>query len=384
MNDSHALTLDDMQRLREEFPIVERFAYLNNAATSPIPRRARDAMHQAIDERMTHGNRMRDAWHDCYRRTRERLAALINATPGEIAFTKNTSEGLSFAANGIEWREGDNVIIPDKEFPSNHYPWVNLHSRGVEVRLAPVQGGRVAVDDVARLIDGRTRAVSVSFVRFDSGYRMDLAALGEVCRASGALFIVDAIQGLGALRLDVGACGIDLLSCGSYKWMMGPRGIGFLYVAERALAHISVSELGWLSVEDPYAFRYALSPAPGAARFEPGTENTVGIHGLCATLGLLGELGAARVEARVLGLNAYLRDTLERRGYQVLSPGCEDERSGILVFRSEHHASAGLVQRLEQAGVLVVARGDGIRAAPHYYNTEEEIDRLVEALPAVR
>lgn len=368
----------DIDRVRAEFPITERAVYLNHAAVGPIPRRAQQAMASAIADYLVLD---RTGWADRDRHVRARSAALINARPDQIAFIKNTSEGLSFAANGIRWRAGDNAIVPAGDFPSVVYPWLNLADQGVEARLIEARGGRVLLDDIRAAIDGRTRAIAISTVQFKTGFRCDLAAIGALCRAHDLLFVVDGIQSLGALGCDVQSCGIDVLAADAHKWLMGPQGTGIFYCSDRALERLAVRTVGWLSVKEPFQFLPQIDLLPDARRFEPGSDNTIGIFGLGGTLDLIAELGIGAIEARVLSLTDLLCDGLARKGYHVRSPRGACERSGIVIFDSAAHPTDVIFQRLTAERVMVSVRGGGIRVSPHYYNTEAEIAQVLDLLP---
>lgn len=368
----------DLAAARAEFPIVGRCAYLNHAAVCPIPRRSQRWMGRAIEESLTLD---RDAWAGRTQLVRELSADLINARPDQVAFIKNTSEGLSLAANGIDWRAGDNAVVHDNDFPSVVFPWQNLAAQGVETRRVAARAGRVLVDDIADAIDGRTRAVAISTVQFKTGFRVDLAAIGQLCRDHDLLFVVDGIQSLGALALDVQDCGADVVAADAHKWLLGPQGIGIFYCSDRALARLRVRTVGWLSITEPFKFDYRLDLLPDARRFEPGSDNTIGICGLGGTLELLHEVGMDAIEARVLALTDLACEELARKGYRVVSPRGERERSGIVIFASDRHPTDALFERLTAAQIVVSVRGGGIRVSPHFYNSEDEIARLIAALP---
>ena len=368
----------DLAAARHEFPITEECVYLNHAAVGPIPRRSKRWMDQAIEEYLTLD---REKWAGRTEVVRKLSASLLHARPDQIAFIKNTSEGLSLAANGIDWRAGDNVVVHDNDFPSVVFPWQNLAEQGVETRRVAARAGRVLVDDLADAIDARTRAIAISTVQFKTGFRCDLAAIGQLCRDHDILFIVDGIQSLGALALDVQACGADVVAADAHKWLLGPQGIGIFYCSDRALARLKVRTVGWLSINDPFAFDYRLDLLPDARRFEPGSDNTIGICGLGGTLALIYELGIDAIEARIMALNELLCDGLARKGYRVISPRGERERSGIVIFVGDGHATEDLFARLTEARIMVSVRGGGIRVSPHYYNSEDEIAQLLDALP---
>lgn len=374
------MSLTEYRRL---FPITEEYAYLNHAATAPYSGPVARAMDDFVANRHRRGGLDSQKWEDRLEQVRGLVAQLIAADPEEIAFTSNTSHSLNIVASGIDWREGDNLIGAETEFPANVYPWLNLQRLGVEVRLAPARDNRILVEDIAALMDERTRLVALSFVEFATGFRNDLRAIGQLCRERGIYFCVDGIQGLGALDLKVTQSPIDFLATGGPKWLMGPIGVGFLYCRRALIEKLIPTRVGWWSVvdRDDY-FRYDSPLRDDARRFEEGSLNFLGIHGLGASLELLLEIGIPRIEERVLSLTDYLIAGLQRRGYNITTPiASPQERSGIVCFNHPHHALDDLEQRLRKARVIISKRSQVIRVSPHFYNDETDIDQLLNALP---
>ncbi len=326
------------------------------------------------------GQGFNPAWRDDIERVRAQIAWLIGSRSDNIAFVQNTSFGISIAANGIDWRPGDNVVIPAREFPSNYYPWLNLADRGVELRTVAAPEGHASLDAIAAAIDGRTRAFTLSAVQYSNGHRYDLAALGRLCRDHRVLFVVDGTQAVGALTIDVDASAIDVLAVSSHKWMLGPPGIGFVHLSDRALDAVKPNVVGWLSVADPFAFDYRLDLPSSARRFEPGTENVIGTVGLGGAIALLQEFGPAWVEKRILDLTDHICRSVAGRGFRVHSPRQDGRASGIVIFSKTGSDPDRLHARLSAAGVKCAVRAGGIRFSPHYYNTTDEIDTAVAAL----
>jgi len=372
--------VSDFEAIRTEFPITQTCAFLNHAAAGPIPLRARDAVHELLTDHTEKAVTNHAAWVADQDTIRARVARLVNGDKNGVSFVQNTSSGLSLAANGIQWKPGDNVIVPACEFPSNIYPWMNLEHLGVELRRIDTPLGYAKPEDIEAAINPRTRAVSISFVQFSNGYRNQLAALGEICRRRGPLFVVDGTQGVGALRLDVAQCGIDLLAVSGHKWMLSPFGIGFTHCSQRALGALRVPVVGWLSVNEPFEFRYELELRDNATRFEAGTENAGGIAGLGASLELMEELGETRVENRVLDLTDLLCEGLRSCGCTVHSARQPDTRSGIVVFTSTRHDTESLHRLFLSNDIVCSVRSGGIRLSPHYYNNESEIERVIDLL----
>ncbi len=290
-------------------------------------------------------------------------------------------------ALGLPWQQGDTIISAEGEFPSNIYPWLNLREQGVHLHKVPLRDYRIPTEDVLASITERTRLVSLSLVEFSTGYRNDVAAIARYCHERGILCGIDAMQALGALEIDVQALGIDYLAAASHKWLLSPRTIGILYVSDNLLPQLLASRRGWQSVETPFDFFNHEQPLKtGAARLEYSSSNLTTIIGLDAALGLFEGLtgGMQAVEARVLGLTDYAITGLERLGYPVVTPGGEGERAGIVCFQP-HPASEGMtVQRLVDAlsarNISLAARGDVARISPHFYNSLDEIDTLLNAL----
>lgn len=374
----------DLDRIRADFPVLQRYTYLNHSSTGPLSRRSQQAIASATAAQMA-GSEGSGELKGRVAALKGKLARLIGADPAEIALVRNTVEGLATVASGILWREGDSVVTCDIEFPANVYPWLNLESRyGVRTTLVPARDGRVLADDLIAACDARTRLLTISFVQFSNGYRADLERLGAFCRERGIRFCVDAIQGLGPLQLDVRRCQIDFLAAGGQKWLLGPVGIGFLYVRRGAQDELWPSELGHLGVlqnTERYT-EYNLTYRPTAEKFEGGVPNYLGVYGLDAALDLFFAVGPAEVEARVLDLTDHLCVGLAETHCRVLSHRGPGEKSGTVSFVSEVEPSPALFARLSEAGIVVSLREGAIRVSPHCYNTHAEIDRLLAALPA--
>jgi selenocysteine lyase/cysteine desulfurase len=356
---------------------------MNHAGISPLPRRVAAAIRAFADEAVLLDRAVYQRWEARADAVRASAARLIGARAGEIAFVRNTSEGLSLVAAGLAWQAGDNVVGLADEYPSNVYPWFGLRRLGVETRLLARSHLRFGADDVAAMIDARTRVVAVSAVDWQSGFRADLAALGELCHARGILFVVDAIQAVGALQTDVVACGVDVLAAGGHKWLLAPEGGGMLFVSDRVVERIHPVLLGWNSVTNAGAYLpYHFELRADAARLEPGSAPHLAIHALGAAIDLLLEIGPAAIEARVLEITDRLAEGLQGLGGTILSPRHPAERSSILTFSCGD--TAGLHHALTAAGIIVRQRLGGIRLAPHFYNDAEDIARVLEVVQSFR
>jgi selenocysteine lyase/cysteine desulfurase len=271
-------------------------------------------------------------------------------------------------------------VIPAQEFPSNYLCWLQLEAQGVEIRRVEAVNGEIHLDDLQAAVDSRTRVVTVSHVQYYSGFRVDLAKVAAVCRDHGTLLIVDGTQSIGALRLDVSQSGVDVLVVSGHKWMLAPRGIGFMSFSERALSSIKPRILGWLSVREPFSFRREIDPLPGADRFEPGTPNGAGIFGLAERLSQIDELNPRSIENRIAALNTRLFQRCKQMSLEPLFHFAERSRSGIFLVRKKGTPSGVLLSRLSSERIFASERGGAIRLSPHYYNTEDEIDQIVDVL----
>jgi selenocysteine lyase/cysteine desulfurase len=369
-------------RTRSFFPVTAELAYLNHAGVAPVSTRVEEAVRRYLAEATRRGAFDYARAYDAeVERVRGRAALLLGASPAEVAFVKNTTEGLGLVAAGLDWRPGDQVVTCDLEYPSNVYPWWSLADRGVETLMLRAEGGRLPLDRVADALQGgRARLLALSSVEFGSGMRHDLEALGRLCNDRGVLFCVDAIQSLGCLPLDVERCRIDFLAADGHKWLLSVEGCGIFYCARRALELVRPRVVGWRSVVDNTDFdTYHTELQPGAGRFEEGTPNTGGIFALGAAIDLLLEIGVEAIGRRVLELTDRLVAGLAARGAECLSPRGA-EASGIVSFRLPDEPVGRTVARLRARRVFVVARRGGVRASPHFYNDEDEIDRLLAAL----
>jgi selenocysteine lyase/cysteine desulfurase len=369
--------------IRNLFPVTQNYVYLNHAAVAPISLPVYQAMERHARALRESGAVHFRAWLAAVRRVRTLAAQLINAEPEEIAFAPNTSAGLAMIANGLEWRAGDNLVTADCEFPANVVPWMRIKREfEVEVRMARERAGRLETEEILGLIDDRTRVVSLSFVEFASGFRNDLEAIGRYCRERDLLFVVDAIQGLGALKLDVEACSIDALSADAHKFLLGPDGAALFYVSRRAMERVKPTLAGWLSVANPEDYlNYDQPFAPGARRFESGALNTAGVLGLGAAIELLLQVGVEKIESHLLELGDYLCERLVERGYQVISSRRAGEKSAVICCRHERHPAEKLYQLLNERRIITTPRLGRLRISPHFYNTRAEIEQLIEALP---
>jgi selenocysteine lyase/cysteine desulfurase len=367
---------------RELFALEPGLAYLNHAAVGVLPIATRDALRAFIDDHAARGVLGAAPREGAMPEYRARIADFIGGMAGEVAMLRNTNEGATILAQGLDLGAGDEIITGANEFGANAYPWLALRERGVTVTLMDAPRERMTPDNLRARITSRTRLVAVSWVTFDDGYRHDLAALAEVAHAAGALFVVDAIQGLGAFPLDVAALGIDALYASGAKWLMALQGVGFLWLRAALLDRVALRLPGWRSVADMWNFLdYDQPLADNATRYEAGTPNFLGTLSIAMSMDVLGAVPREAIAAHIIALTDRLVDGLHARGCTVISDRSRaDVKSGIVTFRRDEEDAPAIGARLAQANVCVTARAGGIRVAPHGQTTTDEIDQLLAAL----
>lgn len=370
--------------IRELFPVTKRAIYLNHAAVSPPPLKTIEAIQSQLKDVSENGSVNFRNWIAVKERSRRLVADMLGASPEQVAFTRNTSDGLSTVANGLDWRPGDNLVTFSNEFPSNIYPWLRIRDTlGVEVRMCPEHDSRIDLDELIALIDEKTRIVAISHVQYASGFRADLERLGRAARMHDALLVVDIIQALGVVPVDVEAEFIDVAAGACHKWLLTPEGVGFLYLSSRARERIQPTLVGWISVPNPEDYNnFEQGWNRGTLAWETGTGPVALLHGLEASLDLLTETGTARIQSYLETLTDHLCEKLGKTRYEVVSSRTAEEKSQIVCVR--HAAgltSMDLYSHLKKRNIITAPRGDRLRISPHFYNTLEEIDELVKALP---
>ncbi|HEX3469387.1 MAG TPA: aminotransferase class V-fold PLP-dependent enzyme [Candidatus Elarobacter sp.] len=355
---------------------------MNHAAAGVLPVATRDALHAMVDDHAARGilgTIPRELALPAYRRT---AGEFIGGLGDEVALLRNTGDCATILAQGLDLGPGDEVIIGANEFGSNAYPWLALRARGVTVTLIDAPRERMTPDVLRRRISSRTRAVAVSWVTFDDGYRHDLAGLAEVAHAHGALLFSDVMQGLGAFPLDVTATGVDAVYAGGAKWLMALQGISFLWLRANLLDRIALRMPGWRSFEDIWKFLdYDQPPAPDASRYEGGTINIIGALSLATSISVLADAGIERIAAHVVALTDHLAEGASSRGWSVLGDRSRDDvKSGIVTIRRDGVDPVALGKRLGDENICVTYRPNGLRVSPHGHNTHDEIEAVLEAL----
>lgn len=374
----------DITEYRKYFPVTEKYTYLDNSGVAPVSTVVRDRVAGFMDDAVHRGSFVYDSWMDQVEEARSMCAELAGCSPLEVAFVRSTSHGISIVASGLPWQSGDNVIVYEKEFPSNMYPWLSLEQKGVEVRrVQPDDKGYLDPDGIKNLADSRTKLISVSSVQFTNGYRIDTGELGRFCRENGIMLFVDAIQSLGVLPFDVKKDNIDFIAADGHKWLLAPEGTGIFYCRDGLAESITPPLLGWKSVVDEASYeKIDFSLKKNAARFEEGSMNVVGILALGASVGMLLEAGIENIRDRVYSLGDMVIESAGKRGFEVTSPAEYAHRAGIVCFRGDFDP-ASVRDRLKETGIMVNVRGGGLRVSPHFYNNEDDINNLFKSMDKI-
>jgi len=394
----HAL----VERIRADFPLLGHVRWLASGATGPLSSHALGAIEQV--QAGMYKRFHPDSWNRDYpEEARSAVARLLNVELQDVALTRSTSEGLMAMGSSIPWKRGDRVVISDQEYPANATPWFYLaRCHGLEVRVVQSVDGRLPVDVFARQVDRKTRLIAVSHVQFGSGFRVDLPGIAELAQSHGALLVVDGIQSVGALQVPVRELGVDALACGGYKWLCGPLGTGFLYVRRQVAEQLvpqgaGFEHLGSVAWDELWQalcggglwVRDIAELTDGAHRFDGIGHNSSLLAGLTAAVNYQLGLGTEWIERRVLALSGQLMEMARSAGFQVLTPAAAEERSGIVLLQgpwdlSQPAARTALDDALRGQGVVVSLRAGGVRASCHFFNDEEDLRRLVDALTSSR
>jgi selenocysteine lyase/cysteine desulfurase len=379
------MNLTEAQR-RELFPICQEQIFLAHAAVTALPQPVSGAMCRYLEESSRTQQELATTLRDI-KEARATCAGFIGAQADEIALLGPTSLGLSLFANGLPWKEGDEVVCYHGDYPANVYPWLELARRGVIVRyLEPAQPGEITPELVAAALTPRTRLVALASCHFFTGYRIDIDAIGRLLHERGVLFSVDGIQTLGAFPLSVEH--VDFLSADAHKWMLGPLAIGIVYVKKEHFELLRPTLLGaWNVVSPNFIAQEEIRFVPTAQRYEPGVLNIAGIYGMVAAIELIMSHGLEAVAARLLELKAHLVAGLEEMGFQIHGPKAGATASGITTFRHPAAGAERFFGALEKAKIIASLRHDRngidyLRFSPHFYNTEEELDRALAVIRA--
>ncbi len=386
-----------LEKIRKELPIVQKRVYLDNAGAGPPTLSLLAELEEYLEDWRDAGERW-DKWLREVVRARGLFARAVGATSEEVACVPNATSGLAAVASSLQSAGESNVVLTDLNFPTNVYLWHTLRRRGLirEVRILKNRNGVVPPSEFERAVDERTAAVSVDYVSWVNGCREQISDIAEIAHRYGAMMIVDAFHALGAMPVDVKEDDIDVLTCGSYKWLMAPHGAAFLYVKKDVVQRLNPALIGWHGVADnvttrllagrdpfdqPFELTDALLP-PDATRFEWGTWSIFAVIGCRAALQFLQETGDKQRYERILKLTDRLIQGLSKIGRKVTSPLQPERRSGIITFEAANPTETA--RKLSARKITIAARPNSIRVSPHFYNTEEEIDKFLRALRQIR
>jgi len=373
-----------LNEVRELFPHIKKGKiYFNHAATGPFSINVLSIVNEYLLQRSETDI---DNFLELIKvvgETKNYLCQMLNCKADRITFVDNTSNGLNILAQGIKWKKGDSIILNDLEFPANVYPFLNLEKEGVKIEFVKSKNGIVSADDIIDSIKPSTRLISISFVQFLTGYKVDLEKIGQVCREKGIIFCVDAIQGLGAFNLDVENNKIDFISCGTAKWLLGMQGLAFIYISENLQQELQPKYVGWTSVENAWNhLDYNLKLKKTADALQGGTINALGVFTLLPSLKLFADFGYKNVEERILDNSTHFTKKLLEIGIHPILENCEKENlSGIISFK--HKNPTMIVEALKKKEIYCSVREGMVRLSPHFYNTKEEIEIVVNEIKKI-
>ncbi|NQT64305.1 MAG: aminotransferase class V-fold PLP-dependent enzyme [Candidatus Marinimicrobia bacterium] len=370
------------EQFRSYFDVVGKRLFFNHAAYSPISRPVVNAMNEFFEHRQM-GNPL--TWNiaeDHMEGLRSNYGKLVGAPAERIAHMANTVSGVNVLANGLDWKSGDHILLYVDEFPSNVMPFLNLNERGVEVEFISAPDGRVTPELFEAALKSQTRLISISSVQYLTGFQADLETLSELCHSRNIIFSVDAIQSVGVVPTDVIASGVDFMAAGGHKWMMSPLGTGFLYVTEELQSRLKLVHRGYMGHVNPMDFgNFEQELTPDAKRFELGAFNASGMVGAEKATELLLECGVDSIFRHVRKLIGQFEWGLEELPYKTMYQFEENEQSSICLFsHNDASRNESIFQSLSASGVNISLRGGGLRLAPHYYNTSDEVDQILALL----
>jgi selenocysteine lyase/cysteine desulfurase len=372
-----------LDKLLREFHLSDDIVYLNHAGVSPWPERTFEAVRNFARENMVDGSRRYPEWLEIETTLRTQARELLNAPSiDDIALLKNTSEALSVVAYGLEWKEGDNIVSTNQEFPSNRIVWESIASKGVEFREADPVASTEPEDALFSLVDSSTRLITISSVQFSTGLRMDLEKIGEFCKSRDILFCIDAIQSLGALTFDVRRFHADFVMADGHKWMLGPEGLAIFYCTPAMRERLTLHQYGWHMVEDLYNFdRKDWRIAKTARCFECGSQNMLGIHALNASISLLLEAGMETIERELLTKTECLFERIRSEpDLELITPDDAGRYAGIVTLRHTKKDNEFIYNSLMKNNIMCAYRSRGIRLSPHFYTPVEQLDQVFTLL----
>lgn len=374
----------NIEEIRSEFDYLKNNKiYFNHAAIGPLSNKVVERINKFVELRSTGEIENYPSLLSAQKSVKRKLSKIFNVKPERFAFIDSVSNGFNILAQGIEWKTGDRVILNDIEFPANVYPFLNLKTLGVEIDFVQSRNGRIDVKDIESLLTPRTRLLSISAVQFLSGFRADLNEIGRLCKSHNIIFSVDAIQAAGAVNIDIKKSNIDFLCGGSHKWFMGLQGASYFYLTEELQSMLKQKFVGWLSVENSWNFTdYKLDFLKTAERFQNGSTNVIGFIAFDETLNLFESIGIDEIEKNILENSEYLMNGLDNIGLDpILKNASKKYLSGIVSVSNTY--AEKIMNKLKTLGFTFSCREGKMRFSPHFYNTKDEIDKLIYELKNV-
>ncbi len=381
------------------FPGLKGTTYLNSAGITPIPATTMARMKKEFEKNFE--QMCLDPDDEAYlKEFRRSAASLITAKKEEIAFATSTTAGIWLFANSVKWKRGDNIVLADVEYPSNVLPWVKVaNANGVDVKVVKSDNGLVPMESIEKAVDRNTRVLPISLVEFSSGQRFNIKHLSEICEKSGTLLFFDAIQALGAIKVDVKKADIAGISAGGYKWLCGPRGSAVLYVSSKHCDELSPISAHWRTIQGSQQKDLwsrvvgggSLAPdsvrtCSDASAYEFSTEETIQMAGLATSMRFLSSIGTSRIEERIARLNDFMLFRLDELGFNVLTPRARDERAGIVSFYGNKRVET--VDESERVAkdlgkIKLVVRGGVFRSSAHFFNTKQDLEIALQRLAVI-
>jgi len=371
------------QSVYEQYPVNRHLIWLNNCGTTPAGTHIVDAMTRFLQGYARRGTLTRTArYQEVKERIKAILAPLLNCHPDELGLIHHTAEGMNFISHGLDLQAGDEILLLENEYPSNVYPWRHWEASGVILKTVPMASSPADfLTNLQNTLSAATRVVTLSAVHWCTGMPLPLEAIGRLCRERNIDLVVDGAQGVGMRSIDVQACHIAYMAFPTWKWLMGPLGMGVLYVRQDRLEKLRPVFVGTESVvDDEQYLPYKDELKPGADRFTISTANFNDWVYFLAALEMLADMGFRKVRERLAELSKHLCDGLRDIGCRVLSDAFADDRSAICVFASPHEPAAQILERFRANGIVAAERLGRVRLSPHIYNSFEQLDRAVQVV----
>ncbi len=371
----------NIEKIRELFPITRKWVYFNHLIGSPLNNKVIEAINEAIEDMKLNSVMHYSNWVKKVEELRDNIAMLINADRDHIAIINNYVQGLNIVSNGYDWKEEDTVILSNVEYESLVYHWLNLASKGVIVKFVSSKDDKISIEDIKKAVDDKTKMIILSHVQFINGYRISYEELSKFCKERNILLIAECTQSLGALEFNVKREGVDVVIASGNKWLLGPEGCGIMYLSDNAMDKLPSTTIGWRSADfGEDSSNYPIKFYESARKYEPSGISIMGVYGLNAAIKLILEIGIKNIEDRIISLSSYLSNKLLEKKYELYSDLNKDKMSGIVSFYSKLIQAKDIKNKLLGHNIAVAEKRNYTIASLHFYNTEEEIDKIISIL----